>query len=74
LKLNDLAITDFFAEHNGLQFRSEFFNLFNHANFGSTNTTAVASDLDNNASSSTFGQIRTAGPARVIQFGLKLMW
>jgi hypothetical protein len=72
---NFSAMKDFkFKERYGLQFRSEFFNLFNHANFGSTNTTGVAGDPNNDPSSSTFSRIRTAGPARVTQFGLKLMW
>jgi hypothetical protein len=61
-------------ESVALQFRSEFFNLFNHANLGCTNTTGGCTDPDNNATSSTFGRIRTAGPAREIQFALKLIW
>jgi hypothetical protein len=61
-------------ESIALQFRSEFFNLFNHANLGCTNTTGGCNDPDNNATSSTFGRIRTAGPAREIQFALKLIW
>jgi hypothetical protein len=45
-----------------VQFRTEFFNAFNHANFGPPN---IARD------SSGFGQILTASNARIIQFGLK---
>ena len=45
-----------------VQFRTEFFNAFNHANFGPPN---IARE------SSGFGQILTAGNARIIQFGLK---
>ena len=44
------------------QFRTEFFNAFNHPNFGPPN---IARD------SSGFGQILTAANARIIQFGLK---
>jgi Carboxypeptidase regulatory-like domain/TonB dependent receptor len=45
-----------------LQFRIELFNAFNNVNFGPPN---IARD------SSGFGQILTAGPARIVQFGLK---
>lgn len=52
-------------EDMSLQFRSEFFNILNHTNFGgpSANITAAA-----------FGTINSAGPARQIQFALKLMF
>jgi len=51
-------------ESLALAFRSEFFNLFNHANFSQP-----ATNLD----SSTFGVISsTAANARIIQFALKL--
>jgi hypothetical protein len=45
-----------------LQFRSEFFNAFNRANFG-----APVSNLNN----STFGQIQTAADPRILQFALR---
>ena len=48
-----------------LQFRSEFFNLTNHTNFGIPNVTTT---------STSFGQIRTTYPARQIQFALKLIF
>lgn len=48
-----------------LQFRAEFFNLFNHPNF----------DLpDNFLGSPTFGRILSAQSPRHIQFGLKLLF
>src|SRR5574340_223164 len=69
------AIKDFnFTERYKMQFRSEFFNLFNQAQFGCTNTTGGCSDPDNDVTSRTFGRIRSAGGAREIQFALKLIW
>jgi hypothetical protein len=60
------AIKDFkVVERARLQFRSEFFNVFNNVNFSSPNVTA---------SSSLFGRITSAGSPRIIQFALKLLW
>jgi len=48
-----------------LQFRSEFFNITNHTNFGIPNT---------QMNSTAFGTIRTTFPARQIQLALKLIF
>jgi hypothetical protein len=48
-----------------LQFRSEFFNITNHTNFGVPNTITT---------NTSFGQIRTTFPARQIQLALKLIF
>jgi hypothetical protein len=59
------------------EFRSEFFNLLNHTNFGGPNmacysfTSAGTCDLTN-PSNSTFDKIRSAGAARQIQFAGKI--
>jgi hypothetical protein len=50
------------SERRYIQFRTEFFNAFNHPNFGPPN---IARD------SSGFGQILTANSGRIIQFGIK---
>ncbi len=53
-----------FREPAGLEFRAEFFNILNHANFGNPSA---------NLDTSTFGVISsTVANARIIQFGLKL--
>lgn len=65
----DLAVNKNFAlpfrEGMAVQFRSEFFNVLNHSNFGYPNP---------NVSSAAFGQIRTTYPPRQIQFALKLIF
>jgi hypothetical protein len=49
-----------------LQFRAEFFNVFNIVNFGLPANTVTGPG---------FGMIsRTAGPSRQIQFSLKLIY
>jgi hypothetical protein len=53
------------TEDSHLQFRAEFFNLFNNSNFSEPNTTLT---------NPRFGQITSAGAGREIQFGLKLLW
>ncbi len=52
-------------ESLGLQFRAEFFNIFNHTNFQTPTNTMTSPN---------FGQILSAYPSRDVQFGLKLRW
>jgi hypothetical protein len=55
-----------FLERFSLQFRAEFFNIFNHTNFGLPS---------NNVQASSFGQITsTSTSSRQIQFALKLQF
>jgi len=59
------------TERASLQFRAEFFNALNHANFGTPNATVFSSG----AISSSAGVITaTATTSRQIQFGLKLIF
>jgi Carboxypeptidase regulatory-like domain/TonB-dependent Receptor Plug Domain len=59
------------TERTNLEFRAEFFNVFNRANFGPPNTTVFASG----ALSASAGLITTlATNPRQIQFGLKLIF
>lgn len=72
---NFSAIKDFrVREGLRLQFRSEFFNLLNQVSLGCRETTGGCNDPDANVNSRTFGQIRSAGAPREIQFALKLLW
>jgi hypothetical protein len=61
------------SERTRLQFRAEFFNLANHANFGTPN--AVVFTSASTVPSPTAGVITaTSTTSRQIQFGLKLLW
>jgi hypothetical protein len=75
-----LATTDFSVAKNTAiseklraQFRAEFFNILNRANFATPN--AVVFSAAGTAVSSTAGVITATGTtSRQIQFGLKLLW
>jgi hypothetical protein len=58
----DTALT----ERINLEFRAEFFNAFNHAQFLFTST--------NFSAPSTFGVVNTAAAPRIIQLGMKLLF
>jgi hypothetical protein len=71
----DLSLTKrfSFSERWKMQFRSEFFNVFNHTNFNVPNPVVFASSTG--GPSPTAGVITaTSTTSRQIQFGLKLMW
>ena len=60
-----------FGEHTRIQFRAEFFNILNHAQFENPSAAPGASG---DFASSTFGQVVQARDPRLIQFGLKLIF
>jgi hypothetical protein len=71
----DLSLTKTFSlsERLNLQFRSEFFNIFNHTNFNVPNPVVFAAATG--GPSPTAGLITaTSSTSRQIQFGLKLLW
>lgn len=68
-----LAKNTAITEKLRVQFRAEFFNLFNRANFGSPNAVVFASA--SSTPSPTAGVVTsTATTSRQVQFGLKLLW
>jgi hypothetical protein len=72
LDLSAAKITSL-TEKMRLQFRAEFFNILNKANFASPN--AVVFTSANPTPSPTAGVITaTSTTSRQIQFGLKLLW
>jgi hypothetical protein len=75
LNQTDLALAKKFAftERVGLQFRAEFFNLFNHTNFNTPNPVVYAAATG--GPSPTAGVVTaTATTSRQVQLGLKLLW
>jgi hypothetical protein len=61
------------GERLNLQFRAEFFNVLNHANFATPNTIVFTSA--GSAPVNTAGTINaTSTSSRQIQLGLKLIW
>jgi len=75
----DFSLIKDFAVHEGmnLQFRAEFFNLFNHPHFFMPGIAGTGEQDANPANSSSFGVIsqtinQTVNDARSIQFALKL--
>jgi hypothetical protein len=62
--LKNLRLT----ESKSFQFRIEAFNIFNHAQFFRPQS------VDGNIASSTFGQVVSADPPRLVQLGAKLLF
>jgi hypothetical protein len=74
-----------FTERVGLRFRAEFFNIFNHPNFGSPNnnltsplfgrsTQTLANSLGSGGASGGFNPLYQIGGPRSIQLALKLQF
>jgi hypothetical protein len=72
-----LSKTTNITEHKTLEFRVEFFNLFNHANFLNPNLTnnyqgtVSSGGPGTNINSSAFGQITATADPRIIQLALR---
>jgi hypothetical protein len=69
----DIAVFKNFPirEQIRLQFRSEFYNFFNHTQFRSVNTAARFDSSTGNQVNATFGEFTAARNARQIQFALR---
>ena len=61
------------GERLNVQFRAEAFNVMNHVNLRAPNT-SFSAGADGFNRSATFGTITSARDARVVQFGLKLIF
>ena len=65
----------YLGEGGRLEFKAEFFNILNHANFGSPDRIAFAGLATGEAPLKTAGSITsTSGKSRQIQFALKLLF
>src|SRR5262249_9000238 len=56
------------SDSTRMQFRTDFYNAFNHPNFVPPPT------MQNFADSSDFGALFVAKSPRIVQFGLKFLW
>jgi hypothetical protein len=60
------------SERFKLRFQADMFNAFNRANFRAPDVAFGTLNPNGTPSNAAFGKISTTGPARNIQFGLKL--
>ena len=77
MSLNKDTRAKFLGESGVIQFRAEFFNIMNHANFGIVNQTTFTGSVATVAQSpsSTAGSITTTSTdPREIQFSLKMLF
>jgi hypothetical protein len=63
-----------FTERYRLQFRTEFFNLFNHANFDFPERFCGGTVAGGPCTAPQFGKIGAARDPRILQFGLKFLY
>jgi len=63
-----------FSESTNVQFRAEFFNLFNRANFSSPTSNLAVFDQAGNPIPTAGLITSTQTPSREIQFALKVIW
>jgi hypothetical protein len=73
----DLAVSKNVSLGKGpyVQLRAEVFNLFNRVNYAPPNSAIFIATADGGAAyNPNAGQITSAGPARQIQFGVKLVF
>ena len=71
--VKDTAIK-YFGESGKLEFRAEFFNILNHANFSLPNRLVFAARQDVETPLSNVGRINSADTSRQIQFALKVLF
>ena len=67
-------LTRLFSENTNVQFRAEFFNLFNRANFASPTDNLTVFDQTGNRISSAGLITSTQTSSRQIQFAVKVIW
>jgi hypothetical protein len=62
------------SDRHKMQFRAEFFNLFNHANFDFPERSCAGTTAGAPCAAPQFGRIGAARDPRILQFGLKFLF